>query len=136
MSWVKRIVDAYGKRSIGYKIRLSFLIMLIGIGVISTMTIASTHGFLEEYHVLSARITSANHLSPVAREDIGTEAYYLVVGRTTLQTTRLHDDGEMMDRVSANCCRRQVMGTAIRNCKSYSGRWGRCKNTATSLRSR
>ena len=72
MSWVKRIVDAYGKRSIGYKIRLSFLIMLIGIGVISTMTIASTHGFLEEYHVLSARITSANHLSPVAREDIGT----------------------------------------------------------------
>lgn len=98
MSWVKRIVDAYGKRSIGYKIRLSFLIMLIGIGVISTMTIASTHGFLEEYHVLSARITSANHLSPVAREDIGTEAYYLVVGRTTLQTTRLHDDWEMMDR--------------------------------------
>lgn len=98
MSWYKRLAEAYGRRSIGYKIRLSFLLMLIGIAIISSLTILSTQNFLREYHVLAARVSIANGMYPVAKEYIGTEAYYLVAGRTTLQTTELERDWNKLNQ--------------------------------------
>lgn len=92
MSWIKRLAESFGRRSIGNKIRMSFLLMVAGIIAISSFTMLTTQNFLSDYHVLAARVSRANRMYPVAKEKIGTEAYYLVAGRQTPETTPLLGD--------------------------------------------
>ena len=42
-----------------------------------------------EYHILAERVISANKLIPTVRDDVSLDAYYLVAGRRTLETTQL-----------------------------------------------
>ena len=76
---------------------MSFLIMVVGIIVISALTMLTTQNFLKEYHVLATRVSRANRMYPVAKEDIETEAYYLVAGRQTTETTILLEEWEYLN---------------------------------------
>lgn len=97
MSWIRSLTEAFGRRSIGNKIRMSFLIMVVGIMVISALTMLTTQNFLKEYHVLASRVSRANRMYPVAKEGIETEAYYLVAGRQTTETTVLLEEWEYLN---------------------------------------
>lgn len=91
MNLIHRLSDRIRQRSIRYKMLFGFLVMVIGMAAINLTTVFSTQSFLREYHVIASRIATANSLVPIARELIGTEAYYVVAGRETLQTTMLFD---------------------------------------------
>ena len=75
--------------SIRSKILTGFALILAGMLSINLCVIALSHHLLGEYHVLTERVISANRLIPIARDDVGQDAYYLVAGRRTLETTQL-----------------------------------------------
>lgn len=77
------------KGSIRGKILTGFAVILAGMLSINLCVIAVSHHYLEDYHVLTERVISANRLIPVIRDDVGQDAYYLVAGRRTLDTTQL-----------------------------------------------
>lgn len=56
---------------------------------INLLVIGLSHHFLGEYHILAERVISANKLIPTVRDDVSLDAYYLVAGRRTLETTQL-----------------------------------------------
>ena len=91
MKQISRLVDSMRRHSIRTKILIGFLITVISMLAINISTILSTQNFLREYHSVTLRISSANQLIPLMREQIADEAYYLVAGRETLQTTLLFD---------------------------------------------
>ncbi|MDO5141536.1 MAG: sensor histidine kinase [Eubacteriales bacterium] len=102
MNWVRKLARDVEQHSIGSKIHMSFLLMVTGIILISFLTMFTAHDHLNEYHVLAARASRANRMYPIAREVIGTEAYYLVAGRQTVKTTTLLDHWAYLDREIAS----------------------------------
>ena len=81
---------ALGRRgSIRSKILAGFTVILVGMLSINLLVIGLSHHFLGEYHILAERVISANKLIPTVRDDVSLDAYYLVAGRRTLETTQL-----------------------------------------------
>ena len=81
---------ALGRRgSIRSKILAGFTVTLVGMLSINLLVIGLSHHFLGEYHILAERVISANKLIPTVRDDVSLDAYYLVAGRRTLETTQL-----------------------------------------------
>lgn len=66
-----------------------FTVILVGMLSINLLVIGLSHHFLGEYHILAERVISANKLIPTVRDDVSLDAYYLVAGRRTLETTQL-----------------------------------------------
>ncbi len=82
--------DALGPRgSIRAKILGGFALILAGMLSINLLVITLSHHLLGEYHELTERVISANDLIPTIRDDVSLDAYYLVAGRRTLETTQL-----------------------------------------------
>lgn len=80
----------WGRRgSIRSKILAGFTVILVGMLSINLLVIGLSHHFLGEYHILAERVISANKLIPTVRDDVSLDAYYLVAGRRTLETTQL-----------------------------------------------
>ena len=81
---------ALGRRgNIRSKILAGFAVILVGMLSINLLVIGLSHHFLGEYHILTERVISANNLIPTARDEVSLDAYYLVAGRRTPETSQL-----------------------------------------------
>lgn len=89
---LRKLRRSWGRYTIRYRTILAFLLTVSGAVLISVTGMAATQYSMSQYHAIAAQVTLANRVVPLLREGIGTEAYYLVAGRSTPETTLLWDD--------------------------------------------
>ena len=87
-----RLRHRLNRHTIRYQTIVAFLLTVFGAILISITGIATTQYSLSQYHAIAAQVTLANRMVPLLREQIGTEAYYLVAGRQDPSTTLLDSE--------------------------------------------
>lgn len=102
---IQKLRRSFNRHTIRYRTITAFLLTVTGAILISVTGMATTQYSLSQYHAITAQVTLANRTVPLLREEIGTEAYYLVAGRNTPETTLLDDDvnqmKQMLDKLEA-----------------------------------
>lgn len=92
MRWVKRAEAAFGRKSIRQKNQFGFFVMMAGLAVVMLVALLVVRMTTDTYRSLSGRVADAERIYAIAQEQVGTSAYYLVAGRTSVETSALPEE--------------------------------------------
>lgn len=92
MRWMKRAEAAFGRKSIRQKNQFGFFVMMAGLAVVMLVALLVVRMTTDTYRSLSGRVADAERIYAIAQEQVGTSAYYLVAGRTSVETSALPEE--------------------------------------------
>lgn len=92
MRWVERAEAAFGHKSIRQKNQFGFFVMMAGLAVVTLVALLVVRMTTDTYRSLSGRVADAERIYAIAQEQVGTSAYYLVAGRTSVETSALPEE--------------------------------------------
>ena len=92
MKWAGEARAAFSRKSIRQKTQFGFFAMTAGLAVVTLLALLVVHMTTDTYHKLSGRVADADRIYAIAREQVGISAYYLVAGRTTVNTSTLPEE--------------------------------------------